>query len=185
VNEQTVWRKGIGWLVILSLWQAASAIGMFGEVHAQDTAPSLCRADEQIFFACSVARSKKNISLCGSKSLDHRRGYLQYRYGIPGDIELQFPQVRANTQLVFRYAGYSRAQVHRTEISFDNQGYRYTIFDYYEGDAKPVIVTAGVRVAKYGARTPETELLCLDNPVRKLGRLETVIPRDPDNALNQ
>ena len=178
-------RKGIVGLVILSVWQAAAANRLSGEVHDQDTAPSLCRGDEQIFFTCSVARSTKNISLCGSKSLDHRRGYLQYRYGKLGDIELQFPAARANTQLVFRYARYSRAQVNRTEISFDNQGYRYTIYDYYEGDAKPVIVTAGVRVGKYGARAPEIELLCLGSPVRKLGRLETVIPRDPDNALNQ
>ena len=178
-------RKGIVWVVILSVWQATAANRLSGEVHDQDTAPSLCRADEQIFFTCPVVRSTKNISLCGSKSLDHRRGYLQYRYGKPGDIELQFPHARANTQLVFRYAHYFRAQVDRTEISFDNQGYRYTIFDYYEGDAKPVIITAGVRVGKYGARAPEIELLCLGNPVRKLGRLETVIPRDPNNALNQ
>lgn len=178
-------RKGIVGLVILSLWQAAAANRLFGEVHDQDTAPSLCRADEQIFFACSVAPSRKNVSLCGSKSLDHRRGYLQYRYGKAGDIELQFPQARANTQLVFRYAHYFRARVDRTEISFDNHGYRYTIFDYYDGDAKPVIVTAGVRVGKYGARAAAIESLCLGNSVRKLGRLETVIPRDPDNALNQ
>jgi hypothetical protein len=36
-----------------------------------------------------------------------------------------------------------------TEISFDSQGYRYTIYDYYEGDAKPAMAVAGVRVGKH------------------------------------
>lgn len=96
---------------------------------------SLCRAEEQVIFTCVAAGSAKLVSLCGSKLLDHRRGYLQYRYGKPGAIDLQFPQARANTQLAFRYAHYFRAQVDRTEISFDSQGYRYTIYDYYEGEA--------------------------------------------------
>ena len=146
---------------------------------------SLCRAEEQVIFTCVAAGSAKLVSLCGSKLLDHRRGYLQYRYGKPGAIELQFPQARANTQLAFRYAHYFRAQVDRTEITFDNQDYRYTLFDYYEGDVKPVIAVAGVRVGKHGAKRPETELQCQSRPVSKLGSLETVIRRDHDNPLNQ
>lgn len=132
-----------------------------------------------------MAGSANLVSLCGSKSLDHRRGYLQYRYGKPGAIELQFPQARANTQLAFRYAHYFRAQVDRTEISFDNQGYRYTIFNYYEGDATPVTTTAGVGISKHGTQGRETEMQCFGKPTSKLGSLEAVIPRDHDNALNR
>ncbi len=146
---------------------------------------SLCRAEEQVIFTCVAAGSAKLVSLCGSKLLDHRRGYLQYRYGKPGAIELQFPQARANTQLAFRYAHYFRAQVDRTEISFDNQDYRYILFDYYEGDVKPVVAVAGVRVGKHGTKGRETELQCQSRPASKLGSLETVIRRDHDNPLNQ
>lgn len=146
---------------------------------------SLCRAEEQVIFTCVAAGSAKLVSLCGAKLLDHRRGYLQYRYGKPSAIELQFPQARANTQLAFRYAHYFRAHVDRTEISFDSQGYRYTIYDYYEGDVKPAMAVAGVRVGKHGTKGRETELQCQSRPASLLGYLETVIPRDHDNALNQ
>jgi len=145
---------------------------------------SLCRSEEQVIFTCTTIGSAELISLCAAKSLDSRRGYLQYRYGKPGAIELQFPQARANTQLAFRYAHYFRAQVDRTEISFDNQDYRYTLFDYYEGDVKPPITKAGVRISKHGTARG-TELQCQTKSTSKLGNLETVIPRDHDNQLNR
>lgn len=148
-------------------------------------ASSLCRDEEQIIFSCDATPGGRIISLCASKNLDHRRGYLQYRYGKPGTIELQFPQARANTQLAFRYAHYFRAQVDRTEISFDSQDDRYILFDYYEGDVKPAISTAGVRINKLGTTGREVKLLCHGKPTSELGRLETVVTRDHDNALNQ
>jgi hypothetical protein len=157
---------------------------MTGDAHPQNDFPSLCRPEEQAFFACAVLRTSKIISLCGSKALDHRRGYLQYRYGKAGAIELQFPQARANTQLVFRYAHYVRAQVDRTEISFDTQDHRFTIFDYYEGDMKSATTVAGIRVSKHGSTQP-TELLCQGKALNRLSRLEFVIPSDADNPLNR
>ncbi len=159
----------------------------YGSAAGQSQAPtaSLCRGGEQILFNCLGANSPKVISLCGSNSLDHRRGYLQYRYGKPGAVERQFPQARANTQQAFRYAHYSRAQVDRTEISFDNQGYRYTIFDYYEGDVTPALAVAGMRFGQHGSAGRETELQCQAKPTSKLGSLESIIPRDHDNPLNR
>ena len=148
-------------------------------------ATSLCRAEEQLFFTCQVTGSSKLISLCGSKSLDARRGYLQYRFGKPGAVELQFPRDRANTQRVFRYAHYFRAQVDRTEVTFDNEGYRYVVFDYYEGDMKPAVRESGVRVRRHGAAAKETELTCDGKPTSKLSSLESIVPRDSDNPLNQ
>jgi hypothetical protein len=161
-------------------------ITLAGEPTQKPPVPtSLCRVDEQILFTCEIIRSAKVISLCSSTNLDNRRGYLQYRFGKPGALELQFPRERANTQLAFRYAHYFRAQVDRTEVTFDNGDYNYVLFDYYEGDMKPATFAAGVRVSKHGANGQETELQCQGKASSKLGSLETVIPRDPDNALNQ
>jgi len=170
--------------LIASLLRAESGL-VAAAVAANDQPLSLCRTEEQVIFTCALAGSGKRLSLCGSKLLDHRRGYLQYRYGKPGAIELQFPQARANTQQAFRYAHYFRAQVDRTEISFDTQDYRYTLFDYYEGDVKPTIAVAGVRISKHRTNGPETELQCGGKPTSTLGSLETVIPRDQDNPLNR
>ena len=175
---------GLSLLLIATLLRPEASL--FAAAMATNIQPSsLCRAEEQVIFTCVAAGSAKLISLCGSKLLDHRRGYLQYRYGKPGAIERQFPQARANAQQVFRYAHDYRAQVDRTEISFDNQGYRYTIFDYYEGDVKPAIAVAGVRVRKHGTGGQQTEVQCQGKPTSKLGSLETVIPRDHDNKLNR
>jgi hypothetical protein len=124
-------------------------------------------------------------SLCASPNIDTKRGYLQYRFGKSGAVELQFPQARANTQLAFRYAHYFRAQVDRTEITFDNQEYRYVIFDYFEGDVTPAIRQAGVRVGRHGGNSQERELKCSGTSLSKLGALETVIARDPDNPFNE
>jgi hypothetical protein len=146
---------------------------------------SLCRAEEQVFFSCRVTGSSKLTSLCGAKSLDARRGYLQYRFGKPGAIELQFPRDRANTQRVFRYAHYFRAHVDRNELTFDNNGYRYVVFDYYDADIKPAVRESGVRVRRHGAIEKETELKCDSAPTSKLGALESIVARDNDNPLNQ
>jgi hypothetical protein len=146
---------------------------------------TLCRSEEQVIFSCPMAGSGKVISLCASPTIDTKRGYLQYRFGKSGAVELQFPQARANTQLAFRYAHYFRARVDRTEITFDNHDYRYVIFDYFEGDVKPTIRQAGVRVSRHGGNNHEQELKCTGTPLSKLGVLESVITRDPDNPLNQ
>ena len=150
-----------------------------------DASTSLCRVEEQVFFSCRVTGSSKLISLCGSQALDTRRGYLQYRFGKAGAVELQFPRDRANTQRVFRYAHYFRAQVDRTEVTFDNDGYRYVVFDYYEGDIKPPVRESGVRVRRHGAVEKATELKCAGKSISKLGSLESIVPRDNDNPLNQ
>lgn len=168
-------------VLILSLASATTALA--GEAAA--ISRSLCRAGEQIIFSCSVAKAAKLVSLCGSQKLDNRRGYLQYRFGKPGAVELQFPEERANTQLAFRYAHYFRAQVDRTEVTFNNNGYRYVIFDYSEGDRTPPLREAGVRVRQLAHIAKQNEIACSAAPNSRLGVLETVIPRDVDNSLNQ
>ena len=67
----------------------------------------------------------------------------------------------------------------------DNQGYRYVIFDDFEGDVKPAIRQAGVRVSRHGGNNQERELKCSGALLSKLATLESVIARDPDNPLNQ
>src|SRR5438128_10829064 len=55
---------------------------------------SLCAKDERIIFSCITKRAAKIVSLCASKDLTNDRGYLQYRFGLPGKIELEFPKSR-------------------------------------------------------------------------------------------
>src|SRR5436853_4175730 len=90
---------------------------------------TLCEKGERIIFSCPVKRPVKIVSLCASKDLTSERGYLQYRFGLPGQIELEFPKDRKGTQQQFHYTHYFRAQFDLTEITFAINGYEYQVFD--------------------------------------------------------
>ena len=107
-------------------------------------AGSLCEANEKIVFSCALAKPAKIVSLCSSKELTKDRGYLQYRFGVPGNIELEFPKQREQTHSAFKYSHYFRAQFDQTEISFSQNGYEYAIFDDYNGEQKPAQHEQGV-----------------------------------------
>ena len=109
-------------------------------------ATSLCENSEQVIFSCRVKRGAKLVSLCGSRDLTKDRGYVQYRFGLPGRIELEFPKQRASTQRAFKYSHYFRAQFDMTEISFTSDGYEYAIFDDYSGEQKPARREQGIRI---------------------------------------
>src|SRR6266851_2325141 len=79
---------------------------------------TLCAKDERIIFSCPVKRPAKIVSICASKDLTSEHGYLQYRFGLPGKIELEFPKERTGTQEKFHYTHYFRAQFDLTEIDF-------------------------------------------------------------------
>lgn len=54
-----------------------------------------------------------------------------------------------------------------------------------EADVSPVIAAAGVRIERKASAGGETELQCRGKPSSRLGALDAVIPRDPDNPLNR
>ena len=119
---------------------------------------SLCEGTEKVVFSCTVGKSAKIVSLCSSKELTRDRGYLQYRFGVPGKIELEFPKQREQTQSAFKYSHYFRAQFDQSEISFTSDGYQYAIFDDYNGELKPAKQDQGIRITSPAGK--ETTLNC-------------------------
>ena len=159
---------------------AAFAVLDQGSVHAQTAPASLCQAQEQVIFSCSVKPSKKLVSLC-ARQLGSPAASLQYRFGRPGHIELQHPQQGAGSLQAFRHASYGRYRVERQSVSFENQGVRYTVFDDYEGDIKPEVHERGVWVSQ-GER--ELATLRCTGPVRsELHRLREHLACDDTQAL--
>ncbi len=142
-------------------------------------ATSLCAKDENIIFSCAVKRTSKIVSLCASRDLDKERGYLQYRFGLPGKVELEFPKGRQGTQHQFRYSHYFRYQVDLTEISFNINGYEYQIFDDYNGEEKPAISTQGVSVTAPG-KPKEVSFVCASKPKADYSTLQDVLPHDQE-----
>jgi hypothetical protein len=143
---------------------------------------SLCAQTEHIIFSCTTKRAGTNsasntakiVSLCASSDLDKEHGYLQYRYGRPGKVELEFPDSRRGTQLKFVYNHYMRYQVDLTEINFEIDGYQYQVFDDYKGEEKPRVSTQGVNVTAPG-KAKEVSFVCRMKPKADYSMLSDVL----------
>ncbi len=135
---------------------------------------TLCAKDERIIFSCPVKRPAKIVSVCASKDLTSEHGYLQYRFGLPGKIELEFPKDRTWTQEKFQYTHYFRAQFDLTEIAFTIDGYQYQVFDDYNGEEKPAISAQGVSVTAPG-KPKEVSFACRTKPKADYSELQAVL----------
>jgi hypothetical protein len=136
---------------------------------------TLCATDERVIFSCPVKRPAKIVSVCASKDLTGARGYLQYRFGLPGKIELEYPKDRQDTQQRFHYTHYFRAQFDLTEIAFTIDGYEYSVFDDYNGEEKPAVISRGVSVTAPG-KPKEVSFLCRLKPQADYSDLQAVLP---------
>ena len=141
--------------------KALLIIALFGCTLVIAPAPpvaSLCEKGEKVIFSCTINKPAKIVSLCASADFAKDRGYLQYRFGLPRKIELEFPRTRENTQAAFKYSHYFRAQFDQTEISFTSGDHQYAIFDDYSGEQKPASHDQGIRITAPDGK--ETTLSC-------------------------
>ncbi|MBX3617541.1 hypothetical protein [Nitrosomonas sp.] len=145
--------------------------GLFGLiVTPADAAETLCKQQEQVIFSCSL--SKKTVSVCASKDFSVSNGYLQYRFGQKGNIELNLPAVPQSTP----NAQFVRART----LMFSGGGGGYLRF--INGPYHYIVYTAigkgwgpkdGVAVEKSGRLIANYE--CRDIPVSEIG--EALITR--------
>jgi hypothetical protein len=142
-------------------------------------ANSLCAKDERIIFSCPIKRPAKIVSVCASKDLTSDRGYIQYRFGLPAKVELEFPKERSGSQQKFQYTHYFRAQVDETEISFTVNGYEYQVTDDYNGEEKTAQTIQGVMVTAPG-KPKEVSLACRVKPKADYMDLQAVLPNGQD-----
>jgi hypothetical protein len=113
------------WVILAGL-----AAPLWGAPTAASAAPTLCQAGERPVFACPVG--KKRLSVCASKDLAPGRGYLVYRFGKPGRIELEYPPDHRSAPDAFS-CEFSLSEEHvreasSLELSFTVGEARYTVF---------------------------------------------------------
>lgn len=135
---------------------------------------TLCAKDERVIFSCAVKRPAKIVSVCASKDLTSDQGYLQYRFGLPGKIELEYPKDRNGSQEKFQYTHYFRAQFDLTAINFNIDGYEYSVFDDYNGEEKPVVSSEGVSVTAPG-KPKQVSFVCRTKPIADYTDLQAVL----------
>ena len=135
---------------------------------------TLCAPNERVIFSCPVKRPAKIVSICASKDLTSEHGYLQYRFGLPGKIELEYPKDRQHTQQKFQYSHYFRARFDMTSIGFTIDGYEYSVFDDYDGEEKPEQSSQGVSVTAPG-KPKEISFVCRTRPKADYADLQAVL----------
>ena len=147
-------------------------------VHAS-AADGLCLADEQTVFSCRIAKSSDQVALCAAAQLDET-GWLLYRFGVPGEIALEFPEKRAGSLQRFGFKHYMRYQTDYTDITFNIGKTQYSVYDYYQGEEKPAYAR-GVRVTTDTGK--EIDLPCRGKVRSDLLKLEGLLPcTDPEDG---
>ncbi|WP_079437511.1 hypothetical protein [Zoogloea sp. LCSB751] len=104
----------------------AAAAAWSGGVAAE--VANLCRAGEHAVWSCRAGT--KYYSLCASRSLGEREGYLQYRAGWPSRTVFRFPGRLTHPRGHFRFG----LLAHGARVTFERGAYRYEIIEDLKGD---------------------------------------------------
>ena len=100
---------------------------------SQETAPlqsgqdgTLCSAEEDIYFSCPLTGGK-TVSVCAQGNDKPTAGYVQYRYGVPGKIEMLYPQKSVPPKGKFFVVDASEGSVNLNNIKFKKGPYTYLV----------------------------------------------------------
>ena len=146
-----------------------------GLINAEPAkATSLCARDEKTIWSCETTK-RKIVSICSSSQLDKQSGYVQYRFGLPGHVELEYPQQRENTQTAFAYFRYTRPLVTYLGLRFKIKEYDYEVYDNSNEEERGGS-EAGVKVTPAGNTDREVDHRCRKPIVHHLIELEEVVP---------
>jgi hypothetical protein len=139
-------------------------------------AGSLCDSAEQTFFSCPIKNSSKIVSVCG-KGSGSSEGYLQYRFGLPGKIEFEYPANRSGSTKLFGWDSRAHADVADDWLWFKNGGFVYSIFVVEDHDTPNGVpeFRAGVLVEKKGSDNASKELQCATRASGDFKRLGDIV----------
>ena len=181
MNKQNLLKFSLFFLIITML----SMIWVFSKENVEAKSidfvksKSLCQPKEQIIWSCTTTKNKI-ASVCASKILSAEKGYVQYRFGTAGNVELQLPKTKANSQNFFKYSRYTRYMVTMLTLNFENGGFSYVIHDDDNEEEKPPSRSASIDVASGDGKT--VSITCKLPTTGSLMTLEDIVPRD-ENGL--
>ena len=98
-------------------------------IAANQDAQSLCTTSERVVFTCSIAKTKKIVSLCATPQLSNESGQLTYRYGVRGLApELAFSNDRQRLMDVYWYHYSGSAKASYYAVRFHRSNHSYTVY---------------------------------------------------------
>ena len=148
------------------------------------TKPCLCEKSEENLYSFRLEKSQKIMSVCIGKD----NSYMQYRFGLPGKIELAYPDKKdENSWDKFTYEGYTRgggpanAGMNTQTLSFENKGTSYSVYyinGYADDRDESFFESAGITVqanakfvnleAELSSRSGSLEMLNWDGKELKI-----------------
>jgi hypothetical protein len=155
---------------------------------AAATEASLCHAHEQVMFNCRISgTSTKLLSVCLARKAGAQSGYLKYRFGTKGNVELEYPteypEGAGNNFAAFRYAmDEGRARVHILSFAIGDNPRTATTYAVFAGQ-RPLGTPeprffGGVRVQQ-GATAGARDLRCREAPTERLAELKALVAPAP------
>lgn len=115
-------------LLMLVLTVSFSSHSFSQEINNEDA--TLCNTQEDIYFNCHLTGGKI-VAVCASMSTTATTGYVQYRYGSPGSLEMSFPNKNIPPKGVFKFVNASEGSVNKDILKFKNGDYTYMIHQGY------------------------------------------------------
>jgi hypothetical protein len=144
---------------------------------------SLCNTNEKIIFNCNIKNSANILSVCASQNLSKDSGYIQYRFGRKGAIELEYPAEKEMSRSSFLFARYTRFQVSKLTLRFSNNKVNYTIFDNYDAESRPYVKEKGIEISGQRMENKNIKLFCDQDALSNLEDLEDIVPCDENLSL--
>lgn len=121
-----------------------------------------CAENEKIVFSCSVG--KKVVSLCASQEYGAAQGWMQYRFGVPGQIEMTYPSQKVHPTGKFTAFYATPTMDDGTQAMIAEVGFRVNDFGYNIATvAKQKSAKTDLTVTK-GGKTLAT-LICVPNTI--------------------
>ncbi|MFJ3048277.1 hypothetical protein ACIPEN_20785 [Herbaspirillum chlorophenolicum] len=96
--------------------------------HAAAPEPTMCKPGEKDIFSCTT-HARKTASLCASPDFSAGGGTVQYRFGTPANIELQYPNTPQPAAGKFFFSSTMYSGGGEAHIRFASGGYDYILFD--------------------------------------------------------
>lgn len=113
---------------------------LFG-VKAEADEITLCQPHEEVYFSCPI--DGKVLSVCASGNISPDNGYVQYRFGRIGSIELEYPEKPYPPRKLFSISDISEGSITFTHLKFYSGRYHYVL---YQGDPSGIYIKRGGKV---------------------------------------
>jgi len=122
-----------------------------------------CHRGEITYFSCQIQKSKKVVSLCGAAFRSRRSdgfladAWIQYRFGVVGNVELEFPKRRDDSLSLFGADMFLADNSRRIyALHFSVGKYKYSI--------ERILADSYVNAVLVEGSGKETEFRCAGEP---------------------